>query len=151
MNAQVRQSRFILEEADKRKTNLSKAAYELLQINGFEAVVGKNVLPRPKLETDYYDLGTMAEKIGLLSGSKLPHAQAVGAIVSKLTINEDERLVTAFDRNGHQGSTYQYTPSVLAKVKEWLEANGHPTEIPYVDSKGGAKTYKVVYGNLVSM
>ncbi len=150
MNAQVRQSRFILEEADKRKTNLSKVAYELLQINGFEAVVGKNVLPRPKLETEYYDLGTMADKIGLLSGSKLPHAQAVGAILSKLTIDESERLVTAFDRNGHQGSTYQYAPSVLEKVGQWLSNNGHPTEIPYVDSKGKVKTYKVIHKSLVT-
>lgn len=150
MNAQVRQSRFILEEADKRKLNLSPESYELLQINGFEAVIGKNVLPRPKLETEYYDLGTIAEKVGLFSTSKLPHAQAVGAILSKLAISESERLVTAFDRNGHQGSTYQYTPSILAKVKEWLSANGNPAEIPYVDSKGGAKTYKVTYGNLVT-
>jgi len=147
MNAQVRQSRFILEEADKRKSNLSPESYELLQINGFEAVVGKNVLPRPKLATELYDLGTMAEILGINSGSKLPHAQAVGAIVSKLDINESERLITAYDRNGHQGSTYQYTQSVLDKAREWLLTNGNPAEIVYTDKVGKTKTYKVTYGD----
>lgn len=144
-NAQVRQSKFILEEADKRKVNLAPEAYELLLINGFESVVGKNTLPRPKLETELYDATAIAERLGILSSSKLPHAQAVGAILSKLDITESERTVTAFDRNGHQGSTYQYKPSVLAKVKEWLDANNYPAEIPYTDTKGNAKAYKVIY------
>lgn len=144
-NARVREAKFLLDQADKRKGSLSPESFELLQINGFELVVGKNVLPRPKLESKLYDLTGIASKLGINSNSGAPHAQAVGAIISQIHISDREKIVTAFERNGHQGSTNQYTESVVNKVKGWLVRHDYPASVTAVASKGKVKTFKIAH------
>lgn len=95
----------------------------------------------PKL----YDCTEIANELGILSSSGNPHNKAVSAILSKLDIAEDEIVMTAFSRNGHEDVTTQYKPSVYVKVQKWLEDNSYPVKIPYTDSKGNYKTYSVVY------
>lgn len=92
-----------------------------------------------------YDCTEMAKELGILSKSGLPHNQAVGDIIRKLVITDEEVITTAFSRNGHDDITVQYPPSVVDKVKAWLEENNYPTKIPYIDSKGNPKTRTVVY------
>lgn len=93
-----------------------------------------------------YDKGTIAEKLGIYSktskGGK-PHAQAVGAIIAQLKIGEDEREPVPFCRNGHDGTDYQYTESVIEKVRVWLKDNNYPSSIP-----GSGKNYGVQYKNV---
>lgn len=95
----------------------------------------------PKL----YDCTEMAKELGIYSTTGNPHNQAVSAIIKKLHIPESEIITTAFSRNGHDDVTIQYKPSVLEDVKLWLAENNYPMKIPYVDSKGNAKTCTVVY------
>ena len=95
----------------------------------------------PKL----YDCTEIAKELGIMSTSGKPHNQAVSAILSKLDIEEDEIVTTAFTRNGHEDITTQYKPSVYNKVHNWLDNNGYPEKIPYTDAKGNYKTYSVVY------
>jgi len=49
-----------------------------------------------------------------------------------------------YTRNGHSGTTYQYTESVIEKVHKWLMENGYPQKIESVTSKA-SRTYNVVY------
>lgn len=96
----------------------------------------------PKL----YDCTEMAKELGIMSKNGLPHNQAVGDIIRKLDIAGHEVKTTVFSRNGHDDITVQYLPSVVGKVKAWLEENNYPAKIPYVDSKGNRKMRVVVYG-----
>lgn len=95
----------------------------------------------PKL----YDCTEIAKELGVMSKSGKPHNQAVGDIIRKLDITEAETKTTAFSRNGHDDVTVQYLPSVVEKVRAWLEEKSYPTKIPYVDSKGNSKIRTVVY------
>ena len=92
-----------------------------------------------------YDCTEIAKELGLFSNSGNPHNKAVGAIISKLNIEEDEVVTTAFSKNGHDGVTTQYKPSVFDKVQDWLLNNNYPVKIPYADSEGNYKTYSVSY------
>lgn len=87
-----------------------------------------------------YDKTTIANKLGVLSKSGKPHAAAVGAIIAMLTLTTAEREQVPYCRNGHDGIDYQYTESVIDKVKDWLEVHNYPTVIC-----GGEKSYKVQY------
>ena len=60
------------------------------------------------------------------SGGKVPHAQAVGAIIDQLEISEDEREKLPYCRNGHNGEDYEYTDSVVEKVRSWIHEHGCP-------------------------
>lgn len=95
--------------------------------------------------SELYDCTSLAEAVGAYSEKGNPHTKAISAILQKLTILEGEIVTTPYSRNGHDGVTIQYKPSVLEKVREWLEENYYPTKIPYTDSKGKQTTCTVVY------
>lgn len=92
-----------------------------------------------------YDCTSLAEAVGAYSEKGNPHTKVISAILQKLTISENEIVTTPYSRNGHDGVTIQYKPSVLEKVREWLEENYYPTKIPYTDSRGKQMTCTVVY------
>ncbi len=92
-----------------------------------------------------YDCTSLAEAVGAYSEKGNPHTKAISAILQKLTILESEIVTTPYSRNGHDGVTIQYKPSVLEKVREWTEVNYYPTKIPYTDSKGKQTMCTVVY------
>lgn len=98
--------------------------------------------------SELYDCTSLAEAVGAYSEKGNPHTKAISAILQKLTILESEIVTTPYSRNGHDGVTIQYKPSVLEKVREWLEENYYPTKIPYTDSKGKQMTCTVVYREL---
>lgn len=88
-----------------------------------------------------YDKTTIADKLGILSKTGNPHAQAVGAIIAKLNdITDDEIERVPYCRNGHDGFDYQFTESVINKVSGWLNRNDYPTQIVSPD-----KIYQVRY------
>ena len=90
-----------------------------------------------------YDKTTIASKLGILSKSGKPHAAAVGAIITKLSLSDAEREQVPYCRNGHDGMDYQYTESVIGKVKDWLDENGCPMVI-----HSDEKSYHVQYESL---
>lgn len=96
-------------------------------------------LPLPEIEKKY-DLTMIAKELGVISTAGNPHSQAIGAILSKLPITEQEIKRVPFTNNGHSDSYIQYSKSVLNKVDKWLNQNGYPREIT-----SGLKTYKVLY------
>lgn len=96
-------------------------------------------LPLPESEKKY-DLTMIAKELGIVSATGKPHAQAIGAILTKLPITEQEIKRVPFMNNGHSDSYIQYSKSVLNKVDKWLNENGYPMEIT-----SGLKTYKVLY------
>ena len=88
-----------------------------------------------------YDKGTIADRLGVLSKNGNPHAQAVGAIIGNLTIDDDETEAVPFHRHGHDGTDIQYTESVIQKVDDWIAAHEYPSVI--IGSSG--KSYSVTY------
>lgn len=74
------------------------------------------------------------------SGGKEPHAQAVGAIISGLDLAPEELEMVPYSCNGHDGVDEQFAPSVVDKVRSWLEDRDWPSPVT-VNGKG----YKVLY------
>ena len=89
-----------------------------------------------------YDKGTIADRLGVLSKNGNPHAQAVGAIIGNLTIDDDETEAVPFHRHGHDGTDIQYTESVIKKVDDWLKQYGYPAMIPGRAGKSYSVTYR---------
>ena len=117
--------------------------YKVLTLKGIYEPFG---LPVPtdglRVAEKLYDLTGMAEELGAMSAkSGKPHAQAIGAILGFVGVLEGEVKITPYIKNGHSGTTEQYTEPVLTRVRRWLETNGWPTVIK---STGGNR-YKVIY------
>lgn len=89
-----------------------------------------------------FDATAIAKQLGIMSKSGKPHAQAVGAIIAQVDVLDDEKELAPFQSasSGHSGTNWQYTESVLHKVKLWLERYDYPAVISY---KG--KSYGVRY------
>ena len=95
-----------------------------------------------KSERALYDIGTLAKQAGVFSTAGKPHVQAVGCILRKLEIPDSEKELVSFEKNGHMGTTYQYTANVAELVKGWVKAQGFPETIA---SEDGTRQYKVTY------
>lgn len=126
-----------------------KPEYQAQALSAFYAVDGVD-LPRIALQgtKQTYDKTTIAKMVGIYSkasGGKEPHAQAVGAIIDQLNISEDEREKLPYCRNGHDGVDYQYTESVVEKVRSWLDEHGCPMPLSL-----NGKNYNVVYDEEVA-
>ena len=114
--------------------------YQALAMNDYYEGLS---VPRIAFKTEataMYDLTTIAKHLGVMSKSGKPHAQAIGAIVGKLTLEEGEYELTPYSRNGHDDVSMQYTLSVEHKIKAWLEENNYPNPIP-----GNGKNFTVKY------
>ncbi len=121
-----------------------KPEYQALALGDYYRDDGIN-LPAIALQgtKKTYDKTTIASKLGILSKSGKPHAAAVGAIIAKLSLSDAEREQVPYCRNGHDGMDYQYTESVIGKVKDWLDENGCPMVI-----HSDEKSYRVQYESL---
>ena len=141
LNAKNRAASFLQKLYDRAGT---KPEYQAMALSDFYSEDGIH-LPRMAFQNmkQTYDKGAIAEKLGVYSkasGGKVPHAQAIGAIISALDISEDERERLPYCNNGHDGVDYQYTESVVEKVQAWIEAHGRPSPITV-----NGKNYAVVY------
>jgi hypothetical protein len=94
------------------------------------------------VEEKHFDATTIAGRLGILSSSGKPHAQAISAIISMLAVADCEKIKVPFQNatNGHSDVTWQYSESVVDKVVLWLQENGYPTGIQHNN-----KTLKLVY------
>lgn len=95
---------------------------------------------RAEQDMHLYDKTMIAEELGVYSVSGNPHAQAIGAIIKKLEIDNSNIILTTFSRQGHTGTDFQYKSIVLQQIQQWLENNNYPEKIS--DSN---KSYKVSY------
>lgn len=141
LNAKNRAASFLQKLYDRAGT---KPEYQAMALSDFYSEDGIH-LPRMAFQDmkQTYDKSAIAEKLGVYSkasGGKAPHAQAIGAIISVLEISEDERERLPYCNNGHDGVDYQYTESVVEKVRTWIEAHGRPSTITV-----NGKNYAVVY------
>lgn len=122
-----------------------KPEYQALALSDFYEADGVK-LPRVALAGTKvtYDKGTIADRLGILSNAGKPHAQAVGAIIANLRIEDEEMESVPFHRHGHDGTDVQYTESVINKVDNWLSENEYPSEI----LGNGGKRYMIKYRSL---
>lgn len=99
-------------------------------------------IPMIRVEQDakLFDKTMIAEQLGVYSANEKPHAQAIGAIIKKLDIDNSNIVLTAFTKQGHTGTDYQYKAIVLQQVRKWLEDNNYPNKI-----NDDNKIYKVSY------
>ncbi|MDY2652131.1 MULTISPECIES: antA/AntB antirepressor family protein [Eisenbergiella] len=143
VNMMVKNVQSSLEKAGVDKIFIAAEIKRIYTDAGYEVkaplLTDKEAMPK------LYDCTEMARELGIMSKTGNPHCLAVSAIIKQMDIEENEIVTTAFTRNGHDDVTTQYTPSVLNKVKGWLEVNNYPVKIIYENSKGSLKTCMVVY------
>mgnify|MGYP000978759224 CR=1 FL=1 len=118
------------------------------QLMALKQLYGKANLELPTegvtFDKELFDTMKIASRLGILSTNGKPHGHAVHAILSKIKISENERELVPYTRNGHSGTMYQYTESVVEKVRKWLMENGYPETV--IKDSGKRKTiYRVDY------
>lgn len=119
------------------------ARYIAVAVNTVYKEAGLNLalpIEMKENERELYDQTTLAKELGMFSQSGKPHAQAVGAILDKLEIPEEEMISTPYTNHGHSGVVIQYTSQVKDMLSTWLEDHNYPESI----SKDGKK-YKIKY------
>ena len=141
LNAKNRTASILQKLYDRAGT---KPEYQAMALSDFYSKDGVH-LPRVAFQDmkQTYDKGAIAEKLGIYSkasGGKTPHAQAIGAIISTLEISEGECERLPYCNNGHDGVDYQYTESVVEKVRAWIAARGRPSPLTV-----NGKNYAVIY------
>lgn len=117
-----------------------RPADQALALNGYFDGLS---LPREafgEVCTHTLDATAIADHLGVLSASGKPHNQAVAALIGELELDESEQALTPYSRNGHDGMSMQYAPSVEDKVRTWLDGHGWPSPLP-----AGGKKYAVKY------
>ena len=117
-----------------------RPADQALALNGYFDGLS---LPREafgEVCTHTLDATAIADHLGVLSASGKPHNQAVAALIGELDLDEGEQALTPYSRNGHDGASMQYAPSVEEKVRAWLDGHGWPSPLP-----AGGKKYAVKY------
>lgn len=82
-----------------------------------------------KAERELYDLCGIAKKSGVYSLTGKPHGHAIAAIIRILNVPDSEKELVSFEKQGHMGTTYQYTAKVADMVQEWLAQNNYPETI----------------------
>lgn len=97
-----------------------------------------------RADRELYDLRAIARRVGLYAQSGKPHERAIGAIIRLLNVPESEKELVNFEKQGHMGTTYQYTAAVVDMVQEWLVQHNCPSEIDGTKS-GKPITYRVKY------
>lgn len=139
LNAKTRTAKQLMSLWDKAGV---KPEYQALALGDYYRDDGIK-LPAVALQQQTkvtYDKTTIVEKLGILSKSGKPHAQAVGAIIAQLSIEDNEREAVPYTRHGHDGVDYQYTESVIDKVDHWIAEHNNPSSISYQ-----GKNYAVRY------
>ncbi|MGO0904920.1 BRO-N domain-containing protein [Clostridioides difficile] len=88
----------------------------------------------------FFDTVQIATKLNIYSKSNKPAFHAIGEIIKKLDIQDNEKLVVLESKRGWSGSVNKYSQIVIDKVRNWIEENNRPTKI-----QGEKKNYHVVY------
>ncbi|HFL3863109.1 TPA: BRO family protein [Clostridioides difficile] len=88
----------------------------------------------------FFDTVQIATKLNVYSKSNKPAFHAIGEIIKKLDIQDNEKLVVLESKRGWSGSVNKYSQSVIDKIRHWIGENNKPTKI-----QGEKKNYHVVY------
>lgn len=89
------------------------------------------------LNKQLFDATAIAMQLGVLSRSGKPHAHAISAIIAQVDVLPEEKELAPFQSavSGHAGTNVQYTKSVVAKVRLWLERHEYPDCFEYRGKK----------------
>ncbi|WLD27670.1 hypothetical protein CDIFMA2_15520 [Clostridioides difficile] len=88
----------------------------------------------------FYDTVQIATKLNIYSKSNKPAFHAIGEIIKKLDIQDNEKLVVLESKRGWSGSVNKYSQSVIDKIRNWIDENNKPTKI-----QGEKKNFHAVY------
>ncbi|HFL2584432.1 TPA: BRO family protein [Clostridioides difficile] len=88
----------------------------------------------------FFDTVQIATKLNVYSKSNKPAFHAIGEIIKKLDIQDNEKLVVLESKRGWSGSVNKYSQSVIDKIRHWIGENNKPAKI-----QGENKNFHVVY------
>lgn len=105
-----------------------------------------NIPLNPPIEIDehFYDQTEIAKELGVYSTTGKPHPSAIGAILEKLEVADKDKIKVPYLNNGHPGTNWKYSITVVEKIKEWITVNGYPSKI----QRSNGTNCNVVYKEL---
>lgn len=123
-----------------------KPAFQALALKQIYRRAGIDIpTPDLKAERELFDAMTIARKVGLYSLAGKPHEKAAAAIIRMIGVPDEEKELVQFERNGHIGTSYQYSGEVVKMVDSWLKEHNRPEIIEYRKSSDKVTNYKVKY------
>lgn len=123
-----------------------KPAFQALALKQIYRRAGIDIpTPDLKAERELFDAMTIARKVGMYSLAGKPHEKAAAAIIRMIGVPDEEKELVQFERNGHIGTSYQYSGEVVKMVDSWLKEHNRPEIIEYRKSSDKVTNYKVKY------
>jgi len=98
-------------------------------------------------EKQYFDTVHIARQVKIYTKSNKPASKAIGEIIRRLDITEDEYTETWEAKGSWQGTVRKYSISVIDKIRDWIIEKDYPEDIEYKESNGKVKYYHVRYEN----
>lgn len=96
-------------------------------------------------EKQYFDTVHIARQVKIYTKSNKPASKAIGEIIRRLDITEDEYTETWEAKGSWQGTVRKYSVSVIDKIRDWIIEKDYPEDIEYKESNGKVKYYHVCY------
>lgn len=118
---------------------------QLLTAKAFYQEAGLELPFEIKTEQPFFDTVYIAREIGIFTKTGKPANEAVGNIIKKLEIDNNDFLETLESKGNWQGSVKKYVPSVIERVRDWIVQNDYPTSISYIERSGKEKFNHVEY------
>jgi phage regulator Rha-like protein len=96
----------------------------------------------PDKSLGHYSLTDIAKETGIYSSSGKPHTRAISAIISKLSIEDENKMIIPIRRGDFVGAITMYDEFVCDSVFKWLADNRWPAAVSH-----GDKLYRIDYGS----
>ncbi|GHU35963.1 hypothetical protein FACS1894105_05540 [Clostridia bacterium] len=81
------------------------------------------------LPVNVYSPYKIAEQTGVFTLNGNPHSWAVGAVMRKLDISPEHKIITPVRYGEYIGVTLRYDTAAYLKLMNWFEMNSYPREI----------------------
>ena len=94
----------------------------------------------PDKSFGHYSLTDIATATGIYSSAGKPHTRAVSAIISKLSIGDENKMIIPIRRGDFVGAITMYDECVFDSVFKWLADNNRPSAVSC-----GDKFYRIDY------
>jgi Rha family phage regulatory protein len=98
-------------------------------LRGVYEPLGIEVASLCETESDYFTVTEIAECLNIYSETGRPHGHAVSAIISKLADPQHQAVAIPY---GLVGFSMRYDSHIIEKVRNWLEENNFPRDVPHL-------------------
>ena len=124
-----KQGESLMDVIDRYTGDISKEAKLSLIAKGVELIAGEPVIALPAVDQHFLTCEQIAKRIGLYSLNDKPHKQAVSALLSRLDIDDEERMTVVESTGPWQGTTVKYAEAVIPRLRSYVDEPKKPDRL----------------------